>query len=117
MPDFTAMWSEWLTQSERQWNTFFNETMNTDQFSQSLGGMMDFYIAMQKGFSDQMARYLATVNMPSRTDILAVNDRLLDIENRLAAIEARLTSMGAATNTADATRRPARTRKLPSENS
>lgn len=115
-PDFARLWSDWVTETERQWNAAFNEVMATDQFSQSMGGMMDVWLAMQKTVGEQMGRYLNTINMPSRSDILAVNDRLLEIENRLAAIESAMTARSRADNSADpdgAPSRPARTRKAP----
>jgi polyhydroxyalkanoic acid synthase PhaR subunit len=116
-PDFSRLWADWLSQTERQWNSLFNDMMSTDQFSQSLGGAMDFYLAMQKTFAEQMGRYLNNLNMPSRSDILALNTRLLEVENRLAKIESLLTVQArnmanGGAESGDAPR-PSRTRKPP----
>jgi polyhydroxyalkanoic acid synthase PhaR subunit len=89
-PDPLAVWREWLTQSERQWNAFLNEVMGTEQFSQSMGRFMDVYLNMQKSMNDLMGRYFTAINVPTRTDVLALGDRLAAIEERLESIESKV---------------------------
>ena len=94
-PDISAVWRDWATQSERQWNEFFNEMMGTDEFSQSLGRNLDVFLHFQKTMSEAMGPYLTALNVPTRTDVLTLGDRLHAIENRLAAIEANLSVLQA----------------------
>lgn len=116
-PDPLEMWRNWLTESERQWNGFLNQAMATDEFSQTMGRFMDVYLNMQKGMSEAMGRYLTAMNLPSRTDVLAVGDRLSAVEERLAALEAvvaassKPAAKAAPENGAPARPKPARTRK------
>jgi hypothetical protein len=93
-PDPLALWREWVSQSERQWNTFLNEMMGTDQFSQSMGRFMEIYLAMQKNMTESMGRYFTALNIPTRTDVLTLADRLAAIEDRLARIEGGLGRLG-----------------------
>lgn len=86
-----AVWRDWMSQSERQWNAFLNNAMATDEFSQTVGRFMDVYVNMQKNMNEAMSRYLSSVNLPSRQDILGVGDRLTAIEERLTNIEKSLT--------------------------
>lgn len=111
--DLSAAWREWATRSERQWNEFFNQLMGTEEFSQSLGRNLDVFLHFQKTMNEAMGSWFMTMNVPTRTDILALGDRLLAIENRLAALEARLSDMeGAASPDGDAARpRPRRTKR------
>jgi hypothetical protein len=51
---------------------------------------MEMYVAMQKSMADAMGRYVTALNLPARSDVLALGDRLGAIENRLAGIEQRL---------------------------
>ncbi len=114
LPDPFAMWSQWLQQSERQWNQFLNEAMATDEFSQSMGRMMDVYLNFQKQMSEVLGRYFATINIPSRTDVLALGDRLQEIEDRLARIEgaiAKVAATQASESGAAPAPKPKRTRK------
>ncbi|MCY3569482.1 MAG: hypothetical protein OXH38_12695 [Chloroflexi bacterium] len=92
-PDPAAAWREWMTQSERQWNEFFNQMMGTEEFSQNMGRNLDVFLHFQKTMSEAMGPYLTAMNIPTRTDILALGDRLMAIENRMAAIEAQLTQI------------------------
>ena len=85
-----AVWREWVSQSERQWNAFLNNAMATDEFSKTVGQFMDVYVNMQKGMNEAISRYLSSVNMPSRQDILGLGDRLTAIEERLTSIEKSL---------------------------
>jgi polyhydroxyalkanoic acid synthase PhaR subunit len=114
------MWREWVTNSERQWNAFLNNAMATDEFGQSMGRFMDVYLNLQKNMNDVMGRYFTAINVPTRSDILNLGERLTAIEERLTVIESELrslsrrpasTSSGAPTTVKPATPRPPRTKK------
>lgn len=92
-PDPFAMWRDWLTQSERQWNGFLNDVMATDQFSEGMGRMMDMNLTMQKNLNEVMGRYFAALNVPTRTDVLSLGNRLTEIEERLASMEDALRAL------------------------
>jgi polyhydroxyalkanoic acid synthase PhaR subunit len=114
VPDPFSLWRDWISQSERQWNTFFNEVMGTEQYTQQMSRMMDTYLGMQKSFGEVMGRYLTTMNVATRTDVLSLGDRLAAIENRLRNIEmgVRTPESRAATSVAaPSVPRPPRTKK------
>ena len=90
--DPLAMWRDWVANSERQWNGFLNNAMATDEFSQTMGRMMDVYLNMQKQMNEVMGRYLQLINVPTRNDVMAIGERLSQIEDRLAGIEDAITS-------------------------
>ncbi len=114
-PDFSEAWRQWATQSERQWNEFFNQMMGTEEFSQSLGRNLDVFLHFQKTMNEAMGSFFTAMNVPTRTDVLALGDRMLAIENRLAALEAQLSAALAAApaNGTNAKARPKRTRRPP----
>jgi len=110
--------------SERQWNGFLNNAMATDEFSQVMGRFMDVYLNGQKQLNEVMGRYLQSVNVPTRNDILAIGERLSQIEERMMRLERAITNAtaGASSNgaqtpaapaaaAAPAAPRPARTKK------
>lgn len=118
--DPIAAWRDWMNQSERQWNTFLNEAMATDEFSRSMGRGMDMFLNAQGQMNEALGRILTSMNIPTRTDVMAIADRLASIEERLLSIEMQLTSArvnGASTAVDSATSariapdRPPRTRK------
>jgi polyhydroxyalkanoic acid synthase PhaR subunit len=117
-PDPFTVWRDWLTQSERQWNEFYNQVMSTDQYGQAMGQMMDVYLTMQKNMQEAMGRWFTALNLPTRTDVLTLGNRLGDVEARLVAIERALEGLAKAGEKGDSPKpaarpRPARTRKPP----
>jgi hypothetical protein len=110
--DLAEIWREWLTQSERQMNAFLNESMSTDAASRGVGSFVEVYAVFQRNFTQAMERYLAVMNIPARTDIVAVGERLTAIETRLSRIEETLLIAADAVDHFDLNPRaePARTR-------
>ena len=122
-PDVGQLWRTWLTETERQWNTFFNDVMSTDSFGRFLGGYMDIYSTFQRLVAENMERSLSTLNVPSRSDIVELSERLSGVEERLAAIESSINALAeevghpseAATVTQLRPRRTRRPRAQPAE--
>ncbi len=115
-----VMWRDWLGQSERQWNGFLNQMMSTDEFSQGMGKMMEVSLTMQKSMNDAMGRYFSAMNMPTRTDVLSLGNRLSEIEERLGGIESALRALAVASGAQNggggeqpAVARPPRTKTPP----
>ncbi len=116
IPDIAEAWRQWAMQSERQWNDFFNQMMGTEEFSQNLGRNLDVFLHFQKTMNEAMGSFFTAMNVPTRTDVLALGDRLLAIENRLAALEAQVAMALAnapAPGTNAASPRPKRTKRPP----
>ncbi len=114
------MWRDWMADSERQWNGFLNNAMATDQFTQSMGQFMDVYLNMQKSMNEVMGRYLSSINLPTRNDILALGERMSAIEDGLGKVEATIAALKTAvpakaapgrSPTPAAVARPPRTKK------
>lgn len=112
-PDPFAVWRDWLSSSERQWNTFLNEAMATDEYGKAMGQAMDLFLNSQKQMGDVMGRYFSAMNVATRTDVLSVGTRLGDIDERLEGIENALKRLApaeaapaAATMAADVPRPP-----------
>ena len=116
LPDFGAAWRDWLTQSERQWNAVFNQMMGTEEFSQGLGRNLDLFLHFQKTMNEAMGSYFMAINVPTRTDVLELGERLLAIENRIASIEAALVALNtppAAHDDGAPSQKPRRTKQPP----
>jgi len=94
--DVGQLWRNWLTDSERQWNAFFNDVMGTDSFGRFLGGYMDIYSTFQRLVAQNMERSLSTLNVPSRSDVLELSERLTGLEKRLSSIESSINSLAEA---------------------
>jgi polyhydroxyalkanoic acid synthase PhaR subunit len=95
--DPLSYWRNWLTDAETRWNSFFNELMGTDQFSRFMGRFTEVSLNMQKGMAEAMGQYFSALNLPTRSDVLPLGERLSSIEERLTAIEASLARIAGAT--------------------
>ena len=113
--DTMELWRNWLTETERQWNSFFSEVMGRDSFGRVAGSYMEFYSVIQRALNQGMERYLNTFNLPTRSDIVELGERLHNIEERLSSLEANLnnlaTAAGIATSAPVTQLRPRRTRR------
>lgn len=115
-PDVAQIWRDWLTQSERQVNAFMGDALNQDASARSIAGFMEAYATLQRLMAEGMQRYLAFVNMPSRSDVTGLGETLRGIDDRLARIEETLQIAAAAVDAREepsAAREPARTRRAP----
>lgn len=80
-------WRQWLDRSEHQINELLGEFTSSSRFSKAQARMMEALLKTQQGMNKAAERSFATLNMPSRTDILDLGGRLAQVEERLANIE------------------------------
>ncbi len=85
-----AVWREWFVKSEKAWSQALTEMMGDEKFSKGMGRYMQEALHSHRMFSEAMSQYLANLNLPSRSDVLDVSDRLGQIEDILAAIQVEL---------------------------
>jgi len=113
--DPLALWREMLAQWEKSVNSLANQTMASDEFSSSMNGAMGLSLKMQETMRDAMAAYLGAMNLPSRTEVAALGERLAAIETRLDRVVALLERNAAAAGPPPppATPRPPRTKRPP----
>jgi polyhydroxyalkanoic acid synthase PhaR subunit len=91
--DVMQLWRSWLTETERQWNSFFGEVLGTESFARFSGNYADAYSVIQRALNQGMERYLNTFNLPTHSDIVELGERLHNIEERLASLEANINSL------------------------
>ena len=109
-----AAWRDWLDQTERQLNNYFNQVMGTEQYARFLGQFGEFSLNMQKNMGEAIGRYFASLNLPTKEDLAALGERLRALEERVASIERSspaLAPAGSAAALASSTPRPPRTKK------
>ena len=88
--DPLAPWRDLLSQWEQNVNTMANRTMASDEYSSSMNGAMGATLKMQETMRQFMATYLASANLPSRTEVLGIAERIGGVEARLDRIAALL---------------------------
>ena len=113
--DPMAMWRDLVAQWEKGTNEFANQAMASDPFRQGMHGGMNASLQVQKAVGELMARFLTSLNLPSRDDVQALGDQLQRIDDHLGRIARLLEARGGAAlpTAASGVARPARTRQPP----
>jgi hypothetical protein len=88
--EFLETWRKAASDAEQRWNDYFNELMGTEAFGQMLARSMDSYITMQSTLARGMDQYLRALNIPSRTDVVQLAERVAMLEHKIDAIAAAL---------------------------
>lgn len=118
--DPVRLWREWYQKSEKSWNDAVTKVLSDDGFAKSTGKYLQEALHAQRMFAEAMAKWLANLNFPSRSDVLALSDRVGKLEDTIAGLQVEirqlhrgLTERGLATGAALHVVRPKRTKKPP----
>ena len=77
------MWREWVQKSEKQWSEALTDMMADEKSSKMLGHYFQEWLHAQNMFTEMVGQQLAALNLPSRADVLGVEDRLSGVEDAL----------------------------------
>jgi len=123
--DPIRIWREWMIKSEKQWSDHLSEIMGDERFSKGMGRYVQEGLHTHRIFSDAMAQYLSSLNLPSRADVLDIGDRLGQIEDTLAGLQVeireqrgqltRLANTGVDPVDTTQRKRPTRTKRPPAK--
>ena len=111
--DPAAIWKNMIGEMEKGFNAFANQAMASPEFSKVVNQVGSVGAGAQKQLGDLMEKYLLTMNLPSRAQMVSMAERLQSIENQLNEIRALLHEVhnnagaqGAAAPKPPRTRRP-----------
>jgi hypothetical protein len=115
--DPVAIWQTMVGEMEKGFNAFANQAMASPEFSKAVNRVGGVTAGAQKQLGDLMEKYLATMNLPSRAQMVGMAERLQSIEGQLHEIKAMLQQMqpgsGAPQGVSAAVAKPPRTKKPP----
>jgi hypothetical protein len=113
-----AIWQNMLGEMEKGFNTFATRAMESPEFSKVVNQVGGVSAGAQKQLGEMMEKYLLTVNLPSRAQMVDMAERLQSIEGQLAEIKALLNQVhnnsGAPAGGYPAAPKPPRTKRPPS---
>ena len=76
------------------WSKMMIQLVNTDAYAQATGTMLDAWLStsapFRKMLETTMTQVLINFNMPTRSDVTSLAERLVNIEMRLDDLEAKL---------------------------
>ena len=115
--DPVALWQNMIGEMEKGFNAFANQAMASPEFSKVVNQVGGATAGAQKQLSELMEKYLLSMNLPSRSQMVGMAERLQSIEGQLNDIKAMLHQMqGASAGSAagySQAPRPPRTKRPP----
>ena len=116
--DPVAIWQNMIGEMEKGFNSFANQAMTSPEFSKVVNQVGGVTAGAQKQLGEMMEKYLVSMNLPSRAQMVGMAERLQSIEGQLNEIKATLhqmqTSASAPQDGHAGAPRPPRTRQPPS---
>lgn len=115
--DPAAAWQTFLGEMERGFNSFANQAMGSSEFSRAMNQVSGSSIGAQKALGEAMERYLTGMNLPSRSQLTSLGERLQAIEAQLNDIKAQLNQVHPGSSPSELRRaavpKPPRTKRPP----
>jgi hypothetical protein len=116
--DPVAMWQNMMGEMEKGFNSFANQAMTSPEFSKVMNQVGSVSAGAQKQLGELMEKYLVSMNLPSRAQMVSMGERLQSIEGQLNEIRALLhqvhNNSGAPAGGYAAAPKPPRTKRPPS---
>ena len=117
--DPAAIWQNMIGEMEKGFNSFATQAMASPEFSRVMNQVGGVSAGAQKQLGELMEKYLVSMNLPSRAQLVGMAERIQAIEGQLNEIKALLHQVHNNSSAPDggygATPRPPRTRRPPSE--
>jgi hypothetical protein len=87
-------WKSMRDTSLDSWSKMMIDTVNSDEYTHTSGQWLDTYLTLSQPFRRlidlMMTQVLTSLNMPMRTDVTSLAERLTNIETRLDDQDAKL---------------------------
>jgi hypothetical protein len=112
--DPAEIWRSMIGEMEKGFNSFANQAMASPEFSKVVNQVGGATAGAQKQLGDLMEKYLLTMNLPSRAQMVSMAERLQSIEAQLNEIKAMLNESRDQSGSGYAAPRPPRTKRPPS---
>lgn len=99
--DWTALnparlWRDWIVKSEAQWSETVTGLLKDERVGDTLNRQLSEMQLAQRQFAELAQASLAAANMPSRSDIEALDERMGRLEDGLAQVAAGLSRLAQA---------------------
>ena len=114
--DPVAMWQNMIGEMEKGFNSFANQAMSSPEFSKVMNQVGGATAGAQKQLGEWMEKYLVSMNLPSRAQMVGMAERLQSIEGQLGEIRSMLAQMSKASgiSAGGSSTMPPRTKRPPS---
>jgi len=114
-------WRDWFVSVEQQWSENLTTLMKDERVARTMGKEFEASLHQHKMFAEAIGQVLASVNLPSREDVLNLGERMGKLEDGLASLQAEFVRLRASLAPAHggdetaSTTSPPRTRRPPAK--
>lgn len=105
------IWKAMIGEMEKGFSAFASQAMASPEFSKVVDQVGGVSAGAQKQLSDLMEKYLVTMNLPSRAQMVSMAERLQSMEGELTEIKALLHRLQNTTGGSAAAPKAARVRR------
>jgi SMC interacting uncharacterized protein involved in chromosome segregation len=88
--DPVVLWQTMIGEMEKGFNSFANQAMASPEFSKVMNQVGGVTAGAQKQLGELIEKYLISMNLPSRAQMVSMAERLQSIEGQLNEIKALL---------------------------
>jgi hypothetical protein len=88
-------WRQMAERLEQQWNQFFNQMMGTESFANLLSAYLQSYLTLQQSIAQSVEHSFQALNLPVRSDIVGIAERIAALEGQIAALAAEQRKLAA----------------------
>ncbi|MDR7101361.1 hypothetical protein [Croceicoccus sp. BE223] len=108
-----AAWQEAIQKWEHELNAWSGQFTSSEEFGALIGQATKATVIAQKAMAEQTEAVLRSLNLPSKSQIEEVSERLAVIEDHLAQMRLQLARFDSSAAPTPAAPEPRRTRKPP----
>jgi hypothetical protein len=109
-----VLWQRMIGEMEKGFNAFANRAMSSPESAKAVDQARDATADAQKQFGELMEKYLLSMNLPSRAQMIGMAERLQNIETQLNEIKTMLQQKNAgASPSSTGAPRPPRAKRPP----
>ena len=115
--DPAVIWQTMIGEMEKGFNSFAGKAMESPEFSKIMNQVGGVTAGAQKQLGEMMEKYLVSMNLPSRAQMVGMAERIQGIEGQLNEIKAMLQQVhhnSLSPESGIGTPRPPRTKQPPS---
>lgn len=102
-----ADWKAQFDDAARRWNEMLTSMMGTEAFAAASGRYMEAYLDFHKLMSDSVEQYLQAFQLPTRSDVASLAERLAALEQQIDGIARKVDDLSRQTSTAKTPRKRA----------
>ena len=93
-PDLMTQWKQFLDQWIAAWSKVLEQSMGTENFAQAMGKQLESFLSVsapvKKAAEQQVETGLATLGLPSRTQVIGLAKQIAGLEEKIEGVEDRI---------------------------